>query len=122
LGDADRLKQLLLNLVDNALKYTPASGTVSLALCRRGAWACLSVADTGAGIPADELGRIFDRYYRGQSGRRRGGMGLGLSIAHWIAKEHGGRIEVESKVGEGTTFTVWLPLLEESAAVANRQS
>jgi len=122
LGDADRLKQLLLNLVDNAFKYTPAGGTVSLALSRCGDWACLSVADTGTGIPEDELGYIFDRYYRGQSDRRRGGMGLGLSIAHWIAEEHGGRIEVESKVGEGTTFTVWLPLLEESAAVANHQS
>ncbi|MBN1954667.1 MAG: HAMP domain-containing histidine kinase [Anaerolineae bacterium] len=122
LGDADRLKQLLLNLVDNALKYTPAGGTVSLALCRRGTWACLSVADTGAGIPAEELPYIFDRYYRGQGARRRGGMGLGLAIAHWIAQEHGGRIDVDSKVGQGTTFTVWLPLLHEAGQAAGHQS
>lgn len=114
LGDADRLKQLLLNLVANALEHTPAGGTVSLALCRDAGWACLTVADTGAGIPAEELPHIFDRYYRGQN-RRRGGMGLGLSIARWIAEEHGGRIAVESVVGQGSTFTVWLPLREEEA-------
>jgi two-component system OmpR family sensor kinase len=122
LGDADRLKQLLLNLVDNALKYTPAGGAVSLSLCRREAWACLSVRDTGAGISPEELPHIFDRYYRGLTGRRRGGMGLGLSIARWVAEEHGGRIEVESAPGQGTAFTVWLPLLEEAGQVANSPS
>jgi len=110
LGDADRLKQLLLNLVDNALKYTSAGGTVSLSLSRQDSWACLAVSDTGSGIPADDLPHVFERYYRGRTSPRRGGMGLGLSIAYWIAEEHGGRIVVESEMGKGSTFTVWLPL------------
>lgn len=108
-GDADRLKQLLLNLVDNALKYTPPGGTVTLSLYREGSWACLAVADTGIGIPVEEQGRIFERFYRGQGAGRRGGMGLGLSIARWIAEEHGGQITVESAPGQGSTFVVWLP-------------
>lgn len=108
-GDADRLKQLLLNLVDNALKYTPAGGEVTLSLYREGPWACLAVSDTGVGIPRESLPHIFDRFYRGEEKRRRGGMGLGLSIARWIAEQHGGEITVESQVGQGSTFTVWLP-------------
>ncbi len=114
LGDADQLKQLLLNLVDNSLKYTPAGGTVTLSLYREDSWACLSVADTGIGIAPQDLPHIFERFYRGESdGRRvrRTGLGLGLPIARWIAQEHGGDIVVESRPGQGSTFTVRLPLL-----------
>jgi two-component system OmpR family sensor kinase len=111
LGDADRLKQLLLNLVENAIKYTPKGGQVTLSLYREDSWVRLEVADTGIGIPPDDLPHIFERFYRVDKARSRekGGTGLGLSIAHWITQAHGGRISVESQVGEGTTFTIWLP-------------
>jgi two-component system OmpR family sensor kinase len=117
LGDPDRLRQLLLNLVDNALKYTPPGGRVTLSLERDEEWVRVT-ADTGSGIPAEHLqpgpnGRppIFERFYRVEKARSQAvsGTGLGLSIAHWIAQAHGGRIAVESQVGQGTTFTVWLP-------------
>jgi heavy metal sensor kinase len=111
LGDADRLKQLLLNLVDNAIKYTPKGGRVTLSLYREDGWVRLEVADTGLGIPPEDLPHIFERFYRVDKARSRekGGTGLGLSIAQWITQAHGGRIHVESQVGKGTTFTIWLP-------------
>lgn len=109
-GDADRLKQLLLNLVVNALTYTPAGGAVTLTLRRGHGWVQVIIADTGVGIAPEDLPHIFDRFYRADRSRTRsGGSGLGLSIAQWIAQAHGGRIEVESTVGTGSTFTVWLP-------------
>jgi two-component system OmpR family sensor kinase len=107
-GDPDRLKQLLLNLIDNALKYTPGGGNIALSLYHDRAWVRVSVADTGVGIPADALPHIFDRFYRAQRNGRKGA-GLGLSIARWIAEAHGGGLTVESQVGKGTTFTLWLP-------------
>jgi two-component system OmpR family sensor kinase len=107
-GDPDRLKQLLLNLIDNALKYTPEGGTVTVSLYRDPEWVRVSVEDTGVGIPPDVLPHIFGRFYRAQR-EGRTGVGLGLSIAHWIAEAHGGRLTVESEVGQGTTFTLWLP-------------
>jgi signal transduction histidine kinase len=112
LGDADRLKQLLLNLVDNARKYTPKGGKVTLGLRRAGGWAQLSVADTGLGIPAQDLPHIFERFYRVDKARSRvaGGTGLGLSIAKHIVLAHQGTISVKSRLGEGTTFTVSLPI------------
>ncbi|MCX7838352.1 MAG: cell wall metabolism sensor histidine kinase WalK, partial [Anaerolineae bacterium] len=115
LGDADRLKQLFLNLMDNAVKYTPAGGTVTLSFEREGDWVRVSVADTGIGIPAKDLPHIFDRFYRVDKARSRekGGTGLGLAICKWIAEAHGGRIEVQSQVGKGSTFTVWLPAKNE---------
>lgn len=115
IGDADRLKQLLINLVDNAIKYTPTGGTVSLGLTKEDGWARISVKDTGIGIPAEDLPYIFDRFYRVDKARSRsqGGSGLGLSIAKWIAQAHGGSIEVASQVGKGTTFTVSLPVHTE---------
>lgn len=117
LGDADRLKQLLLNLVVNALKYTPAGGAVTLTLRRSNGWVQVAVADTGLGIAAEDLPHIFDRFYRADRSRgRSGGSGLGLSIAQWIAQAHGGRIEVESTVGVGSTFTVWLPEARDDLA------
>jgi two-component system OmpR family sensor kinase len=110
-GDADRLKQLLLNLVDNALRHTPAGGTVTLDLIHGEREAIIRVRDTGPGISAEHLPRIFERFYRIDSARSRemGGTGLGLAISQEIAEAHGGRIEVESTVGVGTTFTVVLP-------------
>jgi two-component system OmpR family sensor kinase len=107
-GDPDRLKQLLLNLIDNALKYTPPGGYVTISLYRDQNWVRISVEDTGIGIPPEVLPHIFDRFYRAQREGRKG-VGLGLSIARWIAEAHGGHLEVESQVGEGTTFTLWLP-------------
>lgn len=118
IGDADRLKQLLWNLIGNAVKYTPAGGQVSLTLAKSEGWATIRIQDTGIGIPAKDLPYIFDRFYRVDKARTRqqGGSGLGLSIARWIAQAHGGRIDVESQVGVGTTFTVWLPALPDSPA------
>jgi signal transduction histidine kinase len=107
-GDPDRLKQLLLNLVDNALKYTPPGGHITLSLYRDYDWVRVSVVDTGIGIPPDALPHIFDRFYRAQREGRKG-VGLGLSIARWIAEAHDGRLTVESQVGQGTTFVLWLP-------------
>jgi two-component system, OmpR family, sensor kinase len=110
LGDADRLRQLLLNLVDNAIKYTPPGGDVTLTLKRQAGWVQISVADTGCGIPAQDRPHIFERFYRADRSRTRpGGAGLGLSIAKWVAEAHGGKLEVESEVGQGTVFTLYLP-------------
>jgi len=113
-GDRDRLKQVLLNLVSNGLKYTPEGGRVTLGLALVNEWVRVTVTDTGPGIPPGELPRIFDRFYRTDKARSRavGGAGLGLSIAQSIAQLHGGRIEAASdgQAGHGTTFSLWLPL------------
>ena len=116
-GDRDRLKQVLLNVVANALEHAPDASEVKMGLKCEGRWAKLSVVDEGPGIPEDELSRIFERFYRRDPSRRRNkgaGAGLGLSIAYWITRHHGGDIKVESSVGEGTTFIISLPLLEGS--------
>ena len=113
-GDRDRLKQVLLNLVGNAIQYTPQNGDVYLSLGKVAEQARLIIRDTGPGIPAADLPHIFERFYRAEKSRTRGktsGFGLGLSIAHWIVDKHGGRIEVDSKEGQGTTFCIWLPLI-----------
>lgn len=109
-GDQTRLTQLLTNLVDNAIKYTPA-GRVSIGLERRGRWAVVKIEDTGIGIPPEHLPHVFERFYRVDKARSRseGSFGLGLSISDWIARSHGGRIDVQSLVGTGTTFSVYLP-------------
>jgi two-component system OmpR family sensor kinase len=111
-GDQVRIRQLLLNLIDNAIKYTPENGIVSLSLRQVNGMATVSVRDTGIGIPTEEIPKIFDRFYRVDKARSRalGGSGLGLSIAKWIADAHGGRIEVQSESHRGSTFTVYLPV------------
>lgn len=110
-GDPDRLYQLAFILVDNAIKYTPAGGSIRVALGQHRQSVRLMVQDTGIGIPKEDLGRIFDRFYRGDPARERAhpGVGLGLSIAKWIAEKHGGRIHVQSSLDEGSEFTVTLP-------------
>ena len=116
-GDRDRLKQVFINLVANAIQYTPQGGEVFLSLERIGEQARIICRDTGPGIPAEDLPHIFERFYRAEKSRTRGrttGFGLGLSIANWIVERHGGRIEVDSKEGRGTTFAIWLPLLTKS--------
>ena len=116
LGDEDRLKQLLLNLVDNGIKYTQPGGFVRLSLAKDSGWAHLTVSDTGIGIPAEDLPHIFDRFYRVDKARSRaqGGSGLGLAIAKWIVQAHGGGITVDSAPGQGTTFRITLPLYQPS--------
>ncbi len=111
-GDPDRLKQLVLILLDNALKYTPATGCVTLSLHHVGAGVMLTVRDTGIGISADDLPHVFERFYRADPARTRdtGGTGLGLPIAQWIAAQHGGAVTLTSAVGQGTTATVALPV------------
>jgi two-component system OmpR family sensor kinase len=119
LGDRDRLKQVLLNLVANAIQYTPSGGEVIMELTRVGAQARMVVHDTGPGIPKEDLPYIFERFYRAEKSRTRSqaaGFGLGLSISQWIVENHEGTIKVESEEGEGTTFAIWLPLLSSSAA------
>jgi heavy metal sensor kinase len=110
LGDVDRLRQLLLNLLDNAVKYTPAGGDIILMLYRDAEWIRVMVKDSGIGIPEKDLPHVFDRFYRADRSRSKGktGTGLGLSIARWIAEAHGGNLTVESVEGEGSTFTLWL--------------
>ena len=119
LGNADRLKQLFLNLVTNAIKYTADGGSITVSLEQKDNNIHVSVADTGIGIPREDLNNIFDRFYRVDESRSMGGAGLGLSIVKWIADVHHARLHVHSEIGEGTTFTVIFPKLdrhsEESA-------
>lgn len=112
-ADADRLKQVLLNLVDNAVKHTPDGGQVKIEATRSyNNYVRISVSDTGVGIPEKDLPFVFERFYRVDKSRSRanGGSGLGLSIAHSIVEAHAGRIVVSSKPGLGTTFDVYLPI------------
>jgi signal transduction histidine kinase len=125
-GDRDRLKQALLNLVMNAIQHTPVGGSVRISLERTDAQVRLSVRDTGEGIPSGDLPHMFERYYRVNRDRSRatGGAGLGLAIVKWVADAHGGEVHVESAVGAGSCFTLALPYnsdardtLEEAALV-----
>lgn len=111
-GNRHALEQLLRNLVDNAIRYTPEGGTITLSLFRQGNRACLEVADTGIGIPTEHLPYIFDRFYRVDRHRSRtsGGTGLGLAIVKGIAEQQGGQVTVTSQPGQGSTFTVCLKL------------
>lgn len=109
-GDADRTRHILLNLLTNAVRYT-AQGSICLAVRADDAMVAVEVRDTGPGIAAEHLGKIFDRFYRVEGSRSRalGGGGLGLTIAQLLAELQGGEITVESKLGEGSSFTLWLP-------------
>ncbi|MGH7700990.1 MAG: sensor histidine kinase, partial [Gemmatimonadales bacterium] len=111
--DRSRMRQLILNLVENAVKYTPPGGRVRVELARDDGRVQLSVADTGIGIAPGDLPHIFDRFWRADAARtrtgERSGAGLGLAICKWIAEAHGGAIDVQSRPGRGTTFTVSLP-------------
>ena len=109
-ADRTRLEQAAANLIDNAVKYTPAGGRVDVEIGRTDSAALLLVRDTGPGIPADELPRIFDRLFRGDRSRAERGLGLGLSLVKAIVEAHGGTVAVDSSVGAGSTFTVTLPL------------
>jgi signal transduction histidine kinase len=132
-GDTDMLKQVLLNLVDNAITYTPLTGRVTLSLTRstkppeqlqteagsnQGEWAILSVCDTGPGIHPEDLPHIFERHYRARhaEGLSTHGIGLGLSIAHLIVEAHHGYVNVESELGKGTCFHVWLAAVRETTS------
>jgi len=115
-GDRDRLKQVLINLITNAIKYTPLGGRVGLRLVRAAQMAQLIISDTGPGIPQNDIPHIFERFYRGDKARTRSldgsSYGLGLSIVFWIIKSHGGSIDVKSIEGQGTTFIVSLPAVK----------
>jgi len=114
-GDRDRLKQVLLNLIANAIQYTPQGGEIFLSMSKLSDQVRIIIRDTGPGIPAEDLPHIFDRFYRAEKSRTRSttsGFGLGLSIAHWIIEHHGGQIHVESKEGKGTTFVIWLGVVK----------
>ncbi|HYU31565.1 MAG TPA: ATP-binding protein [Thermoanaerobaculia bacterium] len=111
LGEADAIERLVLNLLENAIKYNRPEGQVKVHLSTAGPEALLEVTDTGIGIPPESLPRIFERFYRVDKGRAReeGGTGLGLAIVKHVAQAHGGQVEVDSRLGRGTTFRVRLP-------------
>jgi signal transduction histidine kinase len=117
-GQRDRLREVLVTLVDNAIKYTPAGGHVSIAVERHSRRATVTISDTGAGIPAESLKNIFERFYRVDKARTRddGGTGLGLAIARHMVLAHGGDIKMESTEGKGTRVTIELRALTPNAA------
>ena len=111
-GDAGKLRRLFLNVLDNAIRYTPGGGVISVTLSNEGQTALVTIKDTGIGIPQKHIPHIFDRFYRVDKARSRaeGGSGLGLAICKYIVEAHGGEISVESVVGKGTTFYIKLLL------------
>jgi signal transduction histidine kinase len=118
LGDPEHLRKVVDNLIANALKFTPAGGTVTVSLKGTSDEVILQVTDTGIGIPEEHMERVFDRFYQvdGTTRRRHGGSGLGLALVKEIVESHGGSVTVESMVGKGSTFSVRLP-----AAKADRE-
>jgi len=120
-GDRARIKQVVVNLLDNAIKYTPPGGSIHLNVRARGGKAILEVVDTGIGIPAGALPHVFDRFFRVDKARSReiGGAGLGLAIVKSICTAHGGRVGVESAEGRGSRFTVELPLAQPARTKTN---
>jgi signal transduction histidine kinase len=116
LGSADHLRQLLLILLDNARKFSPPGGTIYVSGNNERGWLRLSVRDEGQGIPEEDQERIFERFYRQDPSRHGEGAGLGLAIARWIAAEHDGRLTVQSAPGQGSTFTLAVPVTQDAAA------
>jgi two-component system sensor histidine kinase ResE len=113
-GDGDRLAQVFTNLVDNAIKHTPEGGKVVVRGDTASGWISIHVDDSGAGIPSEDLSRIFERFYqvdKARSGGKGRGVGLGLAISRQIVESHGGRIVAQSSVGKGSRFTVQLPII-----------
>jgi two-component system, OmpR family, sensor histidine kinase BaeS len=123
-GDADRLGQVVSNLLSNALRYTEPGGRVELRVAAAGATAVVEVADTGAGIGPEDLRHVFKRFWRGEKSRSRstGGAGIGLAIVHELVRAHDGRIDVESHPGAGSTFRVVLPIVEARGVHENDRS
>jgi signal transduction histidine kinase len=124
MGDGDRLAQVFTNLVDNALKFTPANGEVTLSAKNVGAEMELSITDTGSGVPSEALPRLFDRFYQADSSRAGGeshGTGLGLAIVKEIVEAHGGKIGVRSQAGHGTIFVIHLPLSQAAPTLARKR-
>ncbi len=115
-ADRERLHQLLVILLDNAIKYTPPPGNILITGNKQGNSLVMTVEDSGQGIPAEDLPRVFDRFYRGDKARSRekGGTGLGLSIAKWIVDQHGGKISAGNRAGGGTRFSIVLPIKKMS--------
>ena len=118
-GDGAALRRLFLSLIDNAVKYTPSGGTIEVGLTVLPVETAVTVCDSGIGIAEEDLNHIFERFYRADKARQRdsGGVGLGLSIAHWIAGIHGAKIEVESKLNTGSTFRVSFPKVRQTTAI-----
>jgi signal transduction histidine kinase len=110
-GDEELLRRMMVNLLDNAIRYTPPGGRVSATIEAQGPDVRIRVADTGVGIAPDATGRVFERFYRADKVRNRqqGGFGLGLAIVKWIAESHHGAVDLTSQPGQGSTFTVRLP-------------
>ena len=120
MGDKMRVQQLFTNLIDNAVKFTPDGGSIRIRAERDGDFAKVEVVDTGMGIPKEEQENIFKRFYRVDKSRSKdvGGVGLGLSIAEWIAHAHRGKIEVGSEPNQGSTFIVYLPLQNNTPSLS----
>jgi signal transduction histidine kinase len=119
-GDAPRLVQVMGNLLENGICHTPEGGSIMLRAERRGAHVRVTVADTGEGIPRDQLTRVFDPFWQGRS-RGHGGTGLGLAIARALIEAHGGTIQVESEAGQGSTFAFTLPTAAEAVEVRSEK-
>ena len=109
LVDRNRMRQVFANLLDNALKYTPENGSVTISVDDEPAWAVVRFRDTGIGIPPEEQGKIWTRLYRGDKSRSQRGLGLGLSLVKAVVEMHQGKVTVVSAVGQGSEFTVRLP-------------
>jgi signal transduction histidine kinase/ActR/RegA family two-component response regulator len=121
-GDRARLEQVLVNLIGNAIKYSPQGGQIAVRVERVGGKARISVSDQGIGIPVEEQERLFQRFFRAANAGTRnfGGLGIGLFVSHEIVQQHGGQFEVKSDAGQGATFTFTLPLLQEAQPKATR--
>ena len=117
-ADRERVHQVLFNLVDNAVRFTPEGGEVAIEAHRHNGSVEVTVADTGVGIPSEHLPRLFERFYRVDSARARedGGTGIGLAIARSVVEAHGGHIKAESEQGQGSVFTFDLPVAEADAS------